>query len=195
MSRIEPLTREDLPEFADYFAQRDATNELVGNPMLTMARRPNILNGFLGLLQAVYHEGEVSASLKRLIAFMRSSAAGCQFCQAHASNSASKHGIETEKIEAVWEFEDSPLFSDAERAALRLARDAAQLPNLATDEHFEDLRKYYDEGQIVEIVAVISLFAYLNNWNDTVASTLEAGPLAFAEEHLVSHGWSVGKHA
>ena len=49
----------------------------------------------------------------------------------------------------MWEFEQSPLFSDAERAALRLARDMGQVPNAVTAQHFDDLREYFDEEQIV----------------------------------------------
>jgi len=41
---------------------------------------------------------------------------------------------------------------------------------------------------------VISLFGWLNRWNDTMASDLEPAPLAFAGAHLVARGWSAGKH-
>jgi alkylhydroperoxidase family enzyme len=53
------------------------------------------------------------------------------------------------------------LFSDAERAALRLARDSA-VPNATTPAHFEDLRRHYSERQIIDLVAAISLFGFLN---------------------------------
>ena len=82
-----------------------------------------------------------------------------------------------------------------QRAALRLARDAAQLPNAVTEKHFDELRQYFDDGELVEIVAVISLFAFLNSWNDTMATPLENPPITFAQEHLTGNGWAVGKHA
>jgi hypothetical protein len=44
-------------------------------------------------------------------------------------------------------------------------------------------------------VAVISLFGWLNRWNDTMATELEDEPLAFASQHLTANGWSAGKHA
>jgi hypothetical protein len=46
----------------------------------------------------------------------------------------------------------------------------------------------------VEIVAVISTFGFLNRWNDTMATTLEASPLKFGTGHLADHGWVAGKH-
>jgi hypothetical protein len=46
----------------------------------------------------------------------------------------------------------------------------------------------------VQIVAVISLFGFLNRWNDTVATTLEKTPSNFAEQHLAAGGWQLSKH-
>jgi alkylhydroperoxidase family enzyme len=123
-----------------------------------------------------------------------SSAAGCRYCQAHTSHAAEKAGA-GEKLAAVWDFEISPLFTEAERAALRLARDAALVPNQATDAHFSELRRHYSDAEILELVAVVSLFGFLNRWNDTLATRLEPGPRRFAERELAGRGWEVGKHA
>jgi alkylhydroperoxidase family enzyme len=100
-----------------------------------------------------------------------------------------------EKIAAVFEFETSDLFSDGERAALRLARDAAIVPNATTKDHFDDLKRHFTDEQIVEIMGVVSLFGWLNRWNDTMATDLEAEPLAFASQHLAGRGWTAGKHS
>ena len=51
--------------------------------------------------------------------------------------------------------ERSPLFDEPERAALRFARDASLVPNEVTPTHFAELRAHWDEGQVVEIAAVI----------------------------------------
>src|SRR5437899_1457591 len=82
-------------------------------------------------------------------------------------------GVEVDRVAEVWEFDQSDLFSDAERSALRLARDAAQQPSQASPAHFAALSEHFDEAQIIEIVAVISLFGFLNRWNDTLATDLE----------------------
>lgn len=66
---------------------------------------------------------KIDRSLRSLVAQMASRAAGCGYCMAHTANSAARYGISMEKEEALWDFETSPLFSDAERAALRVARE------------------------------------------------------------------------
>ena len=85
-------------------------------------------------------------------------------------------------------------FSDAEREALRLARDASLVPSDASEEHFERLRDHFNDGEIVEIVSVISLFGWLNRWNDTMATTLEPAAAEFATENLGASGWEIGAH-
>ncbi len=68
-------------------------------------------------------------------------------------------------------------FSDAECAALQVALLAGHSPWRVEDEHFERLWRYYNDDQIVEIMSVISRFAFLNRWNDTLATRLEDAPL------------------
>jgi alkylhydroperoxidase family enzyme len=99
-----------------------------------------------------------------------------------------------EKIDAAFEYATSPLFSDAERAALSLANDSSLVPNAASDAHFAELAKHFNDQEIVEIVSVISLFGWLNRWNDTMATSLEDEPRQFAGQQLASRGWQQGSH-
>jgi len=195
MARIEPIARDDLPQYEPIFELVEESMGFVPSSMPTMARIPKLFEAFGQLAAAVMNAGEVDRELVQMVAHVASTAAGCQYCQAHTAAHAAHLGVDSAKIEAVWEFETNELFTDAERAALRLARDAAQVPNLATDEHFDELGRHFTENQIVQIVGTISLFGYLNRWNDTMATTLEPEPLAFASAHLATRGWEVGKHS
>ena len=192
MTHIKPKAREDLPELAPLFDLVEQTMGFVPESMTTMAHWPELLGAFGGLGATVLNSGEVDVGLKQLIAHVSSNAAGCRYCQAHTSENAEKRGVSAEKIQAVFEFETSPVFDDAERAALRLAAHGGMVPNAAEASDFEALKPHFSDRQIVEIVAVVSLFGFLNRWNDTMATTLEASPLAFATNNL--SGWEVGKH-
>jgi alkylhydroperoxidase family enzyme len=99
------------------------------------------------------------------------------------------------KVAAIWEFRTSPLYSDAERAALEVALAAGCVPNAVTDEMFMELRKHWSEAQIVEIVGTIALFGFSNRWNDTMATPLEPGPTGSGSKFLAARGWTPGKHA
>jgi AhpD family alkylhydroperoxidase len=148
------------------------------------------------LLAAVQADpaGEVDRGFKRLVAHVTSRAAGCRYCMAHTAGGALRFGVEDAKLAAVWEYRTSPLFSEAERVALDFALAAAAVPNDVTDELFAELRRHWSEGQVVEIVAVIAAFGFLNRWNDTMATPLEDEPLAVGEKYLARGGWHAGKH-
>ena len=195
MAHVEPLPFEELGEFDPLFKIVEQRMGFVPGSMRIMARRPDLLRAFAGLAGTVLAPGSLGEELKQLIAFVASRAAGCMYCQAHTSSQAARAGADPAKIEAAFEFESSPLFTERERAALRLARDGALVPSATTEAHFEELRKHFSEQEIVDVVAVIALFGFLNRFNDTMATPLEDEPLTFASNHLASRGWNVGKHA
>ena len=194
MAHMNPLRRGEIPELEDLFAHYDTTLGFVPNSLFTMARRPEILRAFSELITQIWNTGSLPKPLKPLLAIVSSSAAGCRYCQAHEAVDASERGVGADKIAAIWHFEPSPLFDDAERAALRLARDASVLPNGVGDRHFAELREHWDDGQIVEMMAVIGLFGFLNRWNDTMATDLEDDPLGFASATYADEDWDLGKH-
>lgn len=157
-----------------------------------MARRPNIVKAFMQLNQAVLYEGTVPEELKMLVSMASSMASGCRYCQSHMANLSAIYNAPDDKIAAIWEFQTSELFTDAERAAIGLAIKAGGLPNDATQEDFDELAKHFDESQIVEIVASVALFGFLNRWNDTMATQLEELPKERIKEALPD--WNEGKH-
>jgi uncharacterized peroxidase-related enzyme len=193
MANMEPLRREDHPELEELFRLYDDTMTFVPNSLFTMARRPEILRAFSELITQIWRTGTLPTPLKPLVAIVSSVAAGCRYCQAHEAVDAKLRGVPEEKIEAIWDFERSPLFDEGERAALRFARDASLAPNEVTPGHFAELRRFWDDGQIVEILAVVGLFGFLNRWNDTMATDLEDVPLAFAADRYGAN-WAPGKH-
>jgi len=194
--RIAPVRRDSSKDFDTVFAVTKAVMGFVPNSMLIMARDPDLLAAFAELAaMIVIRPGRLDPGLKALIMYIVSRSAGCQYCVAHSANLAASHAIPVRKIEQVWQYEHSPEFSDAERAALRFAQAAGQVPNAVTDDHFGELRRHFDDDEILEIVAAVALLGFLNRWNDTLATPLEAAPRSFAERHLAAAGWTIGKHA
>jgi uncharacterized peroxidase-related enzyme len=179
MTRVRPFNIDELPARQQQAVQR--AEELMGfvsNDTMTMARKPALMNAFASLVGAVYAPGAISSGMKRLLGLMTSSAAGCTYCVGHTAFASERQGIETDKLQAIWEFETSDQFDAAERAALRVALHAGQSPNGVTDEMFAQLADFYDEDAQLEIVSVIALFGFLNRWNSTLATDLESLPAA-----------------
>ncbi len=194
MNRIEPIARDDLAEYEEGFVAIQAYMGFVPRSLRAMAHVPRLLDGFTGLAQAVFLNDLLPDSLKQLVGYVTSAAAGCRYCQAHTAAHALHLGVDEAKLAELWNFETSDRFDDAERAALRLALHAGQHPNATTDADFAECRRYYTDDQITAIVAVCALFGFLNRWNDTMATTLEDTPHEIARRVLAPQGWNPGKH-
>lgn len=182
MSRLPKLLDADVPEEARPLF--DFAKNMMGftpNDANDMARNPGILKGVAAMCGAIYAPGEIEQGLKRLIGYIASTAAGCKYCQIHTAHGAHEQGEEDARILAAWDYETSDLFTEAERAALRVAQAGAITPSEVTDEQFENLRRHYSDAQVVEIVAVISMFGFLNRWNAIMDTDLEEVPLSFSQ--------------
>ncbi len=195
MTRLTPLDRAAIPDIVASLKPVENILGFIPNSTLIMARHPKLLAAFQGLAAAALAPGKVSDSLKIMVGNVASRSAGCRYCMAHTAHVAERRHVETRKIEALWDYEASPLFDAAERAALRFAQAAAAVPNAVTDADFAALKLHFDDDQIVEILGVVALYGFLNRWNDSLATPLEDQPRHFGAKHLAKLGWSAGKHA
>jgi alkylhydroperoxidase family enzyme len=59
-------------------------------------------------------------------------------------------------------------FNPAEKTALRLAETVTRDANSVSDEQFAELRDFYSEGEIVELLCAIGLFNYFNRFNNAL---------------------------
>jgi uncharacterized peroxidase-related enzyme len=195
MPLVKPLSPEnnsEVKKLAEFF------NETLGfcpNSVLTMQIRPDIASSFINLNKAVMtNNGSVSSALKRLIAWVSSNATGCRYCQAHSIRAAERYDADQEQLDNIWEYRTHPAFNESERAALDFALAASQIPNAVDEDLQQRLQDNWNDGEIVEMLGVISLFGYLNRWNDSMGTTIEDGAVESAEKYLVKHGWNKGKH-
>ncbi len=195
MAHMKPLPAASTPELAADFAICEEILGFIPNSLLTMQRRPRIVQGFAVLTRAVMDpDGEVDLGFKRLIAHFSSHAAGCQYCEAHSLVAAQIHGISQAKLDAIWSYQSSPLYTDAERVALDYALAAGSVPNAVDEALMERLRTHWSDDQIVEILGAVCLYGFLNRWNDSMATELEDSPRAMGDRVLAEGGWDGGKH-
>lgn len=157
---------------------------------------PELMEVFQKLAELVMiSAGEISRQLRAEIFTMASIASGCQHCQSHGGYSLHLLGVDSDRIRDIWSFEQSGKFSATEKWALRLARDAASVPNAVGPEHFAELRRHYTDRQVVEMLAVISLAGWFNRWNNSIATVTDQESVDWARANLESVGWELGKHA
>jgi alkylhydroperoxidase family enzyme len=81
---------------------------------------------------------------------------------------ARRHGWSDDQIDNLADFRTRSDFSEAEKAALDLAERVTRDPHEVDDDFWAELRRHYDEGEIIELLAAIGLFNYFNRFNDAL---------------------------
>ena len=194
MARIEPLTAGDLPQFASVIEAIGADHGYVPNSFLTLGRHPAFLDAMGKCADALWYDARLPQPVRRLTGFAFSLFSGAMYSAAHLACGAEELGLSREKLLAVHGYETSPVYSPAERALLRLCRHAARMPGEVTDGDMAEMRRHFDEETILLIVGLIAWHAFLNRWNDIMATRLEEAPRRFAQDNLQPCGWSLGQH-
>lgn len=196
MPRLKPLPPETTPELKSHFDFFLGTLGFTPNSVLTMQRKPKLVQAFAQLNAAVMDpEGKVDLGFRRIIGHVVSQVAGCLYCQAHTLLGAHNFGVSEAKLADVWNYARSSHYSERERLAMDFALAAASQPNAVTDTMFTELQCHWSDEEITEMLGVVAMFAFLNRWNDTMATTLEERPTEVAVQALSAQGWHAGKHA
>jgi len=190
-----PVDKNASDETAEMMRFYNETLGFTPNSLFTMMHRPRIARAFLEMNQAVMeNKGRVTSSLKRELAYLSSMTAGCRYCEAHAIRAAERYGSEQDRLNHIWDYKTYGAFTEAERAVFDFAIAASNIPNAVDDTIAENLRKHWDDGEVVEILGVVALFGYLNRWNDSMGTHLEEPAAADGKKLLDKSGWSRGKH-
>ena len=127
-----------------------------------MANSPKILKEFTELFKTIMNEGKIEPLLKWKIALVVSKTLKCPFCVDVTEKMLKKLGASEEIIRGIEEV------SGEEKEILELVKDVTLDGHLDKPELFEKLKEKFNESQIVEIISVMSLFNYINRFNNTL---------------------------
>lgn len=179
--RISRLSRSEVaPELQGVYDQflRDRGN--VPYFFRTLAHRPEIFRTATAHMHAVLNTGTLPTRLKEL-AVVRTSQLNCtRYCLASHTAISLRLGWTPEHLEALHNWQESTLFSDAEKEAIRLAEAMTLDSHQWTEADMSRLRRFYSEGEVIELMAAIGLFNYFNRFNNMLQ--MEPTQPASAEE-------------
>lgn len=189
---VKPLNSEDK-ELKKLIKFYDETLGFCPNSIKTMFIRPQIAYAFINLNKAVMeNKGELSSKIKRLIGYLASTVSGCRYCQAHTIRAAERYGSDDKQLNEIWDFRESSAFTEKEKIAFEFTIASSSIPNQVNDKISSELRDHWDDGEIVEMLGVISLFGFLNRWNDSMGTPIEEGALESGNKFIKN--WNPNKH-
>jgi uncharacterized peroxidase-related enzyme len=169
MSRISKLDRSEVTSdtaslYDKIFAQRGN----VPNMFRTMAHRPEIFATMMAHFAAVLNTGTVSTRLKELIIVRTSQINVTPYCLASHTILARNLGWSEDQLSNLAQWQIREDFTHAEKAAIRLAETVTLDANSLSDEQFAELKSFYNDGEIVELLCSIGLFNYFNRFNNAL---------------------------
>lgn len=152
MAVVEPVTDpEKLRELEPLIELCEENGTPGPGAVKTIGHEPEIARAFIEYWDALFYGGSVDHRLKELLRSHLANLHGCDYCQSVGSNVAREMGLSSEKIWALREYEESELFTEAERAALRFAEDFYR------NEHsYDELKEHFTDAEVIEIVWFVS---------------------------------------
>ncbi len=123
---------------------------------------PATLKAVMALEEYVQKSG-LDPRLMELLKLRASQINGCAYCVDMHGRSARAKGENEERLLQLTAWRDSPLYTDAERAALAWTEALTRLPEThAPDDIFEELRRHFSEEDVVKLTTMIGM---INLWN------------------------------
>ena len=121
-----------------------------------LANAPGLLEPYSALAQALRHGASTSRELRELVVLRVAHLTGSDYEWSHHRKMAEREGVGVAKMRALFRWEESDAFGDAERAALRLADETHEMA--VTDETIAALSRFFAPGEVVELVMLTSLY-------------------------------------
>ncbi|HTZ91316.1 MAG TPA: carboxymuconolactone decarboxylase family protein [Streptosporangiaceae bacterium] len=122
----------------------------------------------LNAVGGALHDSALPTATQELVKLRASQINGCGFCTDMHTKDALHAGESQQRLNLVAAWRDATVFTEAERAALELAEQGTRIADAAggvTDEAWANAAKYYDEEQLVALVAVVAIINAYNRLN------------------------------
>jgi alkylhydroperoxidase family enzyme len=145
---------------------------------------------FLNLPLLIWGLG-ASRSTVGLAMYVASRSAGCAYCSAHACTFALRRGATVDQVASAL---DGSALSEADRAAVRVARALSTVPATIQDDDRSALRRHFSRADEEWIVLSVAMMGWLNKTMDGLGIPLEEPTVAEVNTLIAASGWSPGKH-
>ncbi|MGA9285992.1 MAG: carboxymuconolactone decarboxylase family protein [Solirubrobacteraceae bacterium] len=126
-------------------------------PMGIWAHQPKMMGAMGKFNQAVRKGKSVEERLKNLVELKGAQMIGCEFCVDLGSQICRNSGFSDEELLVLPRYRESDLFTEREKLALDYTVAVMRTPVEVTDELFAHMQQYFNDEQLVEITALLTL--------------------------------------
>ena len=164
----------DYPWFIRlFFRNQKRRYGKVLEPGLLWGRSPWVFATLALLYGALDRKGSpLSPVLRSLITVRVSQINHCEFCVDISSATLEKRGVPDEKIEALWEWQQSPLFDPVERIALEYTEAVTHSELVVDNDLMARVKQHFDDDGVVELTGLIAF----QNLSSKFNASLDVAP-------------------
>src|SRR5690349_20997002 len=133
-----------------------------------MANKPDIMHTFLEFYKAVWAPGALSPKIKELAYLTVSFHNHCEYCSRAHVASGKRQNVTEEQIQALKDpgALRRDVFTSEERAAVQYARTLTAHASGVRQQDLDELGKFFNAEQIVELTMIVGTANLTNRFND-----------------------------
>jgi AhpD family alkylhydroperoxidase len=160
--RLEPIENPKnlLVKLAFWWSKREF-GKVIMPLKIIYARKPKLMLLANKIIQFQEKSVSLEPSLRLLIQTQVSALNGCAFCNDISLAQAVRKKLGAEKFTALGDDFDAKAFTEKEQAVIAFVNEYAENRKVS-DETFENLRAFFNETEIIEIVAMNAFEHYFN---------------------------------
>ena len=173
MPRVSEIDADELPDDArDIFRRYVTDYGPFENQAKVFAQRPPALRHIMGLLLELADEQVLPKRYLEIVLVTVSKINECTYCVGHHSPRLAALGFEPDASDKILD-ETVPGFDTVDTLVRDYAVQVTEKAPYMRDAIFEELRKHFDEAQIVELTLRIALCGFFNRFNDALQIDME----------------------
>lgn len=190
MAQLPYIEPEDADEVTkQVYDKAEARFEMVLNIFKITGNAPEIGEKMWEIFFEILKDGQVDWVTKELLILKSTKMGDCLYCVTQHEAVSSRLGVSKEKQQDIVgvEYQNSPHYTENEVAILDLCSHVVLNPEEIPADVWERVKKHYDDGQVVEILATIGAYLQVSKFGDAMGVELESAfhghePVLFAEE-------------
>jgi uncharacterized peroxidase-related enzyme len=169
MAAVNPVPKEKAdPQLSEIYEKMTKKYGKMPGFFAKMAHRPSVLKNFLSMYAAIVNEGTVEAKYKELAYLKTALINGCLYCHRAHSASGKQSGLSKEQIDSLSFYKNSDAFDEKEKAVILYAERVTKGASAMREGSLEELKKHFNEEQIVELTLTVCVANFTNRFNDAL---------------------------
>jgi len=170
---IEPEEADEVTK--QVYDKAEARFEMVLNIFKITGNAPEIGEKMWEIFFEILKDGQVDWVTKELLILKSTKMGDCLYCVTQHEAVSSRLGVSKEKQQDIVgvEYRNSPHYTEQEVAILDLCSHVVINPEEIPADVWERVKKHYDDGQVIEILATIGAYLQVSKFGDAMGVELE----------------------